>query len=275
MKNSIYNKVFYQTIDLKRNAAPTSPSEFYTINTGIAPFTEIETFINKNFNLIEGFFFDYSDEFEMNNVFIEEFKIDDLEILPFRFPIGVLKSGQSIPFHQKFIPLNIPIRTGKLKIKLLTRSIVSASTNKINLVFKLKNTENDSLYFKDYYKYQVEKIILDKPLNDNYKFSFRPSIGIDKLIGITANANVFVTSNPSKNQHLGLLKISINSGKSNPINIPIIENTLPNKYKQDFLMLDEKIERGSIIKGVFELYDQSIPSIFTQTNCDIILKYKI
>jgi hypothetical protein len=138
LENSIYNKVFYQTIDLKRNAAPTSPSEYYTINTGIAPFTEIETFINKNFNLIEGFFFDYSDEFEMNNVFIEEFKIDDLEILPFRFPIGVLKSGKSIPFHQKFIPLNIPIRTGKLKIKLLTRSIVSASTNKINLVFKLK-----------------------------------------------------------------------------------------------------------------------------------------
>ena len=139
---AIYNKVAYQTIDLTRNPSLGSPFTYvYTINKGGPPnnYEEIETVINKNYNLIEGFFFDYPEEIQMCNVLVEEFKIDDLEVLPAKFPVDLFKTGKSTPFQEKFIPLNIPIRQGKLKIRLRAISLNPATFKKINLVIKLKN----------------------------------------------------------------------------------------------------------------------------------------
>lgn len=279
---TIYNKVAYQTIDLTRN--PLLASRFtyvYTINKGGPPannYEEIETFINKNYNLIEGFFFDYPEEIEMCNVLVEEFKIDDLEVLPIRFPVDLFKTGKSTPFQEKFIPLNIPIRQGKLKIRLRAISLNPATFNKINLVFKLKNVKDESVFYQDYFKYQVEKIALESTAAaDIFKFNFRPNYGVEKLVGITTKTLSFVPTNPAKLNQLGMLKLSINSKKSNPINIPIFEHTTPNiKYKQTFLTLNESIEKSSIINGVFELHNSTtIPSIVLSTACDVILKYKI
>lgn len=277
---TIYNKVAYQTIDLTRNPLLASPFTYvYTINEGISSgYKEIDTFINKNYNLIEGFFFDYPEEIEMCNVLVEEFKIDDLEVLPIRFPVDLFKTGKSTPFQEKFIPLNIPIRQGKLKIRLRAISLNPATFNKINLVFKLKNVKDESVFYQDYFKYQVEKIALESTAAaDIFKFNFRPNYGVEKLVGITTKTLSFVPTNPAKLNQLGMLKLSINSKKSNPINISIFEHTTPNiKYKQTFLTLNESIEKSSIINGVFELHNSTtIPSIVLSTACDVILKYKI
>lgn len=278
---TIYNKVAYQTIDLTKDPTVVIIDvQTYTINKGGPPahnYEEIETFINKNYNLIEGFFFDYPEEIAIKNVLIEEFKIDDLEILPSNFPIDFIKSGHSMSFQQKFIPLNIPIRQGKLKIRL--RNIIGAAPiyNKINLVFKLNNVKDESVFYKDYYKYQIETFRIETPFGDIKKFDFRPKYNVQNLIGVGTKVLGIVPANVPKNQQLGMLKLSINSKKSNPINIPIYEHTTPNiKYKPQFLELNEPIEKGSAINAVFALHESAtIPSVLSASLCNVILKYKI
>jgi hypothetical protein len=273
---SIYKKVFYQTIDF--NNQPD------LIVFGIDFFTIKEEFINKNYNFIEGFYFDYPENEDCSRIQIDEFRIDDLEILPKFFPIDVLKSGKSVPFQEKFIPLNIPVRSGAIRIT-LNQLFPVAHNPKINLVFKLSNTTDQSLFYKDYFKYQI--LNFNTGIAPDYinRFEFRPNTDVKKFRGVMcrsvltgaslANVN---TSNPLKNYQLGSLKISINSKKTTPINIPIYDQFTPYiKFQQEFIELNEQYEHSSNINVVFEEHDgSSIPTLVAFPSItQLIFKYEI
>lgn len=238
-----YSKLFYQTIDLI--ADPANPGHFI-LN---AP-----TFINKNYNLLDGFMFDFDNPGATETMFllVDEFKIDDEEILPQGFPIDLLRASTSMPFADKFTKWTLPIRQGKLVLK-LTATKAASNFNKLNITFKLKNVENIDISKIDFYKYEIHYFRADA--TDKFaKGSFRTYNQIKKIKGVTVRSISPVDSdNPNKNYQKGSLKMSINSKKANPINVPVYGHFSPNiKQKQEFFDLDEAIEPSSLIEFIYE-----------------------
>lgn len=276
MELSNYNKPYYQTIDF------INQGNFYY--SGVDFFTITEKFITKNFNLIEGFYFDYPENEDSSRIQIAEFKIDDIEILPPFFPIDLLKSSQSVPFQKRFISLNIPIRQGVLRISLNQIGAIITNT-KINLVFKLRNTTDTTLYYKDYFRYQILNFNTGLFPDFVSRFEFRPNADIKKIKGVmcrsvlTGNSLISTnTSNPLKNYQLGSLKISINSNRSNPVNVPIYDHFTPYiKYQQQFIELDELYFKSSNISVVFDEHNgSSIPTLISSPSpTQLIFKYEI
>jgi hypothetical protein len=273
---SNYNKISYQSIDF------INQGNFYY--SGVDFFTITEKFINKNFNFIEGFYFDYPENEDSSRIQIAEFKIDDIEILPPFFLIDILKSSKSVSFQKRFVPLNIPISQGVLKISLNQIGAIITNT-KINLVFKLSNTTDTILYYKDYFRYQILNFNTGLFPDFVSRFEFRPNADIKKIKGVmcrsvlTGNSLISTnTSNPLKNYQLGSLKISINSNRSNPVNVPIYDHFTPYiKYQQQFIELDELYVKSSNISVVFDEHNgSSIPTLISfPSPTQLIFKYEI
>lgn len=253
METKNYNKATYQSFDLTK-----SSTFLFTI-------FDTQNFINKNYNFIDGFFFYYEKMITPSFPFIiNEFKIDDKEILPKGFFVDDLYNGSSIPFNEKFTPLNIPIGQGKFSLK-ITTSLLSIANN-FRIIFKLKNIEIIDNNF-DFFKYQTHNFEISSSLTSTeriYKNSIRPNKQITEIKGISVNflETSLAKSNPLKHYQLGTFKMSINSKKSNPINIPIFSQTVERiNYKKEFIELNEKIEPGSTLDFSFEEH-QGIASTF-------------
>ncbi len=250
MENLHYNKIAYQTFDLKLSGAIFS----------------IENFINKNYNFIEGFLFSFDNPVSLipdAPFIINEFRIDDIEILPKGFFIDNLMPGKKTPFLEKFTPINFPVKQGKLKLS-VNQMIATVST--FSITFKLKKEFNETLFYKDFFKYDCHTFRVDLLANTSddgvFKKSIRPNIPINTIKGIAFDLYpAVIKSNPLKNHQLGTLKMSINTKKSNPINVPIYNHTAQRiGYKKSFIELDENIEPGASIDLVYEKHLGSIAS---------------
>lgn len=236
---SNYNKIAYQSFDLKS----TSMSSY-----------EINNFINKNYNLIEGYFFDFEIGANPQPFWVEEFKIDDLEILPRGFLVDNLAKGKKMPFNDKFTKLNIPIRQGKFSLSVRQ---LGSTTSRFTIIFKLKNVSDDSIYNKDFFRYETHYFTIDTGsylLDNVIKKTIRSKSNMSFIKGISVELLPRPSSSNSLKRHqLGNFKMSINSKKSNPINIPIFYNSLDKvNYEKQFVELNEPVEGSSTIDIVFE-----------------------
>ncbi len=272
METTIYKKITYHTLDLQSTIV--GPNAVHTIPVG-------KEYIRKGYNIIKGFFIDALDNGFYDGARITVFKIDGKEILPPNFPIKLLKPGQADEPNKRYIPLDFPITGGKMEIGMINNSVFPVPANtKLNITFKLSNTEDENDYYKNFHCYEIIPIYIANPL-DVIKFNFRPRNPITKVVGIQAcqsnsagtengplfgaqaafDYNLFKASIQMNNKKISLALMQIQDIKRQGIT-----------RQREFLELDEPYQKSANITGFVQ--DLGLCGFYSW-NGAIVLKCKI
>mgnify|MGYP001343362554 CR=1 FL=1 len=247
-----YSKIVYHTLDLQSTIV--GPNAVHAIPVG-------KEYLRKGYNIVKGFFIDTLDDGFYDGARITVFKIDGKEVLPPNFPIKLLRPGQSDVPHKRYIPLDFPVSGGKMEIGMINNCVFPVPTNpKLNITFKLSNTEDENDYYKNFHCYEVIPLYIINPL-DIVKFNFRPRNPITKVVGIqgcpvysagTENGPVFI-SQAAFGYNLAKASLQMNNKKISLALIPIQDikrQAMKRQFK--FLRLDEPYMKSANITGFYQ-----------------------